>query len=101
MASPAKLDKWGYERVGYDPRPVVAYAASAPATRPAHVNWGAWERRVASAALIAGLFWGLKALDPELRNLNILWETPGPLEMCGISALIWVHVWWRSSTRPK
>lgn len=98
---PVKPDAWGYERIGYTDERVVAYApATAGATDPA-VSWLRWERRVATALLAFGVLWGLHVLEPDFSNRSVLWQTPGPLESCGLAALLFLHTKWHGSVRPR
>jgi hypothetical protein len=101
MASRAHLDKWGYERTGYDNRPTVAYAGNGQRASEAGIHWTSWERRLATLALLGATCWAARIVRPDEHNIAALWETPGPLETCGISALLWLHAWWRSTVKLK
>jgi hypothetical protein len=101
MASRAHLDKWGYERTGYDDRPTVAYASSSHHPMDGGFNWIAWERRLAVLVVLGGVSWAARLVHPERHNIAVLWETPGLVESCGISALLWLHAWWRSTVKLK
>ncbi len=95
-------DVWGHEREGYssDHRQ-VAYAPVKPSAGPAIPNWLHWEERLGSLAAGIGVVWGVHVAATHLRIVDSLWETSGPLELCAISTLIWLHAKWRRSTRLR
>jgi hypothetical protein len=95
-------DMWGHEREGYsEHRPQVAYApAKAVAGMPA-LSWPHWEERLGAMGAGLGVIWGVHVTATHPGILDALWETPGPLELCAICTLIWLHAKWRRSTRLR
>lgn len=99
MATSAKIDKWGYERVGYEDHQVVAYAPARPQPAKAGFDWICAERRLALTLFGAAVLWGVHVMEPDFSNLSVLWSTPGPLELSGIAALVRIHARWRLGYR--
>jgi hypothetical protein len=97
-------DHWPAEREGYHQTKIpVAYA-------PVRVQGGSvlrkrWiraEERLGSLVAGGGLIWTAHALTTHyegLTRIGIL--PPGPLEICAIGVLIWLHAKWRRSTRVE
>ncbi len=95
-------DAWGHEREGYsEVRPTVAYAPGKPLVGTPAPSWLHWEERLGSLGGGFGVIWGAHVAATHLGNLNSLLETSGPLELCAISTLIWLHAKWRRSTRLR
>lgn len=95
-------DVWGHEREGYSQhRPQVAYAPAKPVLGMSTPSWLHWEERLGSLGAGLGVIWGVHVSATHLRVLDALWETPGPLELCAISTLIWLHAKWRRSTELR
>ena len=95
---------WPVERQGYSDVPRPAYAAAttgAPPLPPLHRRMAIrTERRIAGLIMLAGIVWIARTLIGQeslsaLRILGLL--PPGPLEITGIGALIWLHAQWRRS----
>ncbi len=104
MASKSVIhrDVWGHEREGYThERPQVAYAPVKPVAGPLVPNWLHWEERLGSLAAGAGVIWGVQVGATHPRIMDALWQTSGPLELCGISTLIWLHAKWRRTTKLR
>ncbi len=94
-------DLWGHEREGYThDRPPVAYAPAKPTARTPP-SWLHWEERLGALGAGFGIIWGVHVSATHPAILDALWETPGPLEACAISALIWLHAKWHRSTRLR
>jgi hypothetical protein len=94
---PAMKDStWGYEREGYaENAPVVHVAAP-------HLNVqqriGAtvlWEERVGSLIAGGGGAWVAYAGTLHGSIQAYIWTIPGPLELCAVGVLIWLHAKWR------
>lgn len=92
-------DVWGHEREGYTERRQVAYAPAKPVAAPSTPPWLRFEENLGSLGGSAGVVWGVQVVTSHLPNLEAILETPGPLEMCAVSALIWLHAKWRRSLR--
>jgi hypothetical protein len=88
---------WPEERSGYDAPVPVAYAAVAVTASPRpRVPLWVEEKLVAGIAL-AGVLWCVQVMTDPISRLTNLIATPGPLEVCGISILFWLHTRWRHS----
>lgn len=95
-------DQWGHEREGYsEHRPQVAYAPAKSIGGPSAPSWLRWEERLGSLGAGFGVIWGVHVAATHPAILDALWETPGPLELCSIATLIWLHAKWRRSTRLR
>jgi len=96
---------WDEGREGYVDRHVVAYvpvpkpAAVKPA-QPTHSLSIQWEERVASLVAAAGAAW---AVYVATVDVNALWRVqimpPGPVEICALGVLSWLHAKWRRSSQ--
>ncbi len=95
-------DLWGQEREGYcEQRPQGAYAPARPVAGISGPSWLHWEKRFGSLGAGLGILWGVRVAASHPSILDALWETPGPLELCAISTLIWLHAKWRRTTRLR
>lgn len=95
-------DHWGHEREGYTPdRPQAAYAPAKSLAAPNVPQWLRWEERFSSLGAGFGVIWGARVAATHPSVLDALWETPGPLELCAIGTLIWLHAKWLRSTRLR
>ena len=104
MASKAAIhrDVWGHEREGYSQhRPQVAYAPAKSLAGLQAPKWLHWEERIGSLGAGLGVIWGVHVSATHPGIMDALWETTGPLELCAISTLIWLHAKWRRSTRLR
>ena len=113
MPGPGKGDffDWGEGREGregYIDRPVVAYVAMPkPTVDPAlnaakqkHALSVQWEERVASLIAAAGAMWTVYVATEDYTNLwRLQFLPPGPLEVCALGVLAWLHAKWRRSTQ--
>jgi hypothetical protein len=95
---------WPVERQGYSNVPRPAYAAvttNTSALPPRHRRIAIrTEGRIAGLIMLTGIVWIARTLIGQeslsaLRILGLL--PPGPLEITGIGALIWLHAQWRRS----
>jgi hypothetical protein len=57
------------------------------------------ETRVGSLVAAAGLIMAAKTGTMNVSSLADLTFPPGPLEICAIGLLIWLHAKWRHATR--
>ena len=99
---------WDEGREGYIDRPVVAYVPlpkSAvtpvkPAKQQQHSLNIQWEERVASLIAAAGAIW---AAYVATVDYTALWRVqimpPGPVEICALGVLAWLHAKWRRSAQ--
>ena len=95
-------DSWGHEREGYSEDRRVAYAPAKAAAAPSTgIPWAWLEERIGWLGGAAGIIWSVQVATSHLPNRDALWETRGPLELCGISILIWLHAKWRRSVRLR
>jgi len=79
----------------------VAYAPARPVIGPSAPHWLHWEERVGALGAGIGVIWGVQISTTDPRVLDTLWQTGGPLELCAICTLIWLHAKWRRSTRLR
>jgi hypothetical protein len=59
-----------------------------------------WEVRIGSLLAAAGLIWTARIASSDLTGLDALSFTNlprGPLEVCAIGILVWMHAKWRQS----
>jgi hypothetical protein len=99
MASQANLQPniWSGEPASY---PAVAVG---PVRKPRPIERKSWSRRIkteerlGSLVASAGLIWGTQVLTANIHDLDSLTRTPGPLEVCALGILIWLHAKWRRS----
>jgi len=100
---------WDEGREGYVDQHVVAYVtppkpAANPAVKPGkqdnHSLSIRWEERVASVIAAAGAVW---AVYVATQDVNALWKVqimpPGPVEICALGVLAWLHAKWRKSNQ--
>jgi len=99
---------WDVGREGYIDIPRVAYA---PMPKPAVVKPPAKqknsltiqaEERVASLIAAAGAIWGVYVATMDYTNLwRMKIMPPGPLEVCALGVLAWLHAKWRRSNQVR
>lgn len=95
-------DVWGHEREGYSAhRPQVAYAPAKLAAEASAPHWLHWEERLSSMGAGLGVLWGVHVSATHPNVLDALWETTGPLELCAVASLFWLHAKWRRSTQLR
>jgi len=90
---------WSGEPASY---PVVAVGPIRKRTPVEHKSW--WKRikteeRFGSLIASAGLLWGTQVLTVDIHDVNSLMRSPGPMEICAIGILIWLHAKWRRSVQ--
>jgi hypothetical protein len=58
------------------------------------------ESRIGSLVAAIGIIWAAHVSTQDFTTLNSLLPLPaGPLEVCGVGVLIWLHAKWRKSAR--
>ena len=95
---------WDEGREGYVDHHVVAYV---PVPKPAAVVKPAeqkhslsiqWEERVASLIAAAGAMWAVYVATVDYTQLwRVQIMPPGPVEICALGVLAWLHAKWRRS----
>lgn len=93
-------DFWPEHENGQPPaRPQVAPAASS-GSRLWNLLFGIQtETRVGSLLAAAGLIMAAKTGTTHIPSLANFTFPPGPLEICAIGMLVWLHAKWRRATR--
>lgn len=95
---------WDAGRDGYvDVRPTAKYTAFPKTARPSgqsnSLSIGA-EERVASLIAAAGMIWGVYVATTDYASLlQLQIMPPGPVEVCGLGILLWLHAKWRRSLK--
>jgi len=92
-------DVWGHEREGYTEKHQVAYAPAKSASAPSAPTWLRIEQNLGSLGASAGVVWGVQVATSHLPDIGAIMQSPGPLEVCAVSTLIWLHAKWRRSVR--
>jgi hypothetical protein len=96
---------WDRGREGYLDLPQKpVYAAVA---KPAQKSKGqepllsiSTEVRVGSLITAGGMIWGVYAATLHFSGaLNLELIPPGPIEVCALGILVWLHAKWRRSTK--
>ncbi|HYG97861.1 MAG TPA: hypothetical protein VD837_01930 [Terriglobales bacterium] len=59
------------------------------------------EERIGSLIAAAGIIWAAHGVTSNPDALYTLPLQQGPLELCGIGILIWLHGKWRRSVAPQ
>ena len=58
------------------------------------------ESRIGSLVAAIGVIWATHVSTQDFTTLNNLLPLPaGPLEVCAVGVLIWLHAKWRKSAR--
>jgi len=96
--------EWDLDREGYLKPPPVAYAPiHAPARKPAkdgHFLSIHAEVRLGSLIAAAGTIWAVYVATVDYDSLwRLQIMPPGPVEVCAIGILAWLHAKWRRSIR--
>src|SRR5581483_6191054 len=92
-----RAELWPAEREGYDTPVPVAYAAAPGKRSPRHRFPIRAESRRGSAAIGVGVIWAVQVMTAPIATAQALLFTPGPVEVCGIGRLVWLHAKWRRS----
>jgi hypothetical protein len=92
----------GYENVR---TPVVYAPVRTPATKPekkGHLLSVRWEERLASLIAAGGAIWAVYVATTDYDNLwRLQIMPPGPIEVCALGILVWLHAKWRRSTQVR
>ncbi len=60
------------------------------------------EARLGSLIAAGGVIWAADISTAGFHNMNSLFPMPaGPLEVCALGILIWLHAKWRGSVKLK
>ncbi len=60
-----------------------------------------WEERIASLIAAGGAIWTVYVATQDYANLlRLQIAPPGPVEVCALGILAWLHAKYRRSTRP-
>jgi hypothetical protein len=86
------------ERQGYE----VNYATPRAVKSVDRISF--WKRIKTEELLGTLIFWGgicwaVQILTKDIANMFRLLLTPGPLEVCGVGLLVWIHAKWRRSVK--
>lgn len=57
------------------------------------------EARIGSLIAAAGIIWAVYVATRSFTGIDNLLMPTGPLEVCGLGVLIWLHSKWRGSVR--
>jgi len=60
-----------------------------------------WEERIGSIVAGGGIAWATAAATDRLRGFEGILSSSGPMEICAVGILIWIHAKWRRSTTVK
>lgn len=97
---------WDAGREGYlDLPPTPTYAPVPKAARKPPAQSSSLsirtQERVASLMAAAGMVWGVYVATVDYAGLwRLQIAPPGPLEVCGLGILLWLHAKWRRSLKP-
>ena len=101
MRSQAKsADVWPQERQGYHETVTPAYAALPKSTSARYPTSVKTEERIGSLVAGVGIIMIAQTVTHNfagITRIGIL--SPGPLEVCAIGILIWLHGKWRRAAR--
>jgi len=94
-------DDWPQERVGYTDVRHGEYAPTPTTRRNQPLTLVRVEEILSSLIAAAGVIWGVRIATTNPSNLDALCQTPGPLEVCAIGILVWLHAKWRRSVSTR
>lgn len=61
-----------------------------------------YQERVGSLVAAGGIIWAAQVASQDVSTLwNFSVTQPGPLEVCALGILMWLHARWRASVQPK
>lgn len=95
---------WDAGREGYvDLPPTPKYTAVTKAAKPAGQSSFLsirTQERFASLIAAAGMIWAVYVATTDYASLLLLQVMPpGPVEVCGLGILLWLHAKWRRSLK--
>ncbi len=98
--SASNPDFWPKEREGFVEPPRPAYVAVRVTPSPRRNAFCKYEERVGSVIAGVGLIWAAQVASSHYAILShmAVWP-PGPLEVCAIGILVWMHAKWRRSVK--
>lgn len=89
------------ERQAYTPGDAI-YTKTGKRRAMASQNNGRTQGQIGKLLIGGGMIWAAYAFR---TNYTALWQpglhVPGPLEVCAIGILVWLHAKWRRSLQPK
>lgn len=59
------------------------------------------EERIASLVAAAGIVWAAQVATSHFTTINNVFLPQGPLEICGVGILTWLHAKYRRSISMK
>ncbi len=101
-SSRVRKDLWPAEREGFSEPLRPAYVAVRVTPSPRLSPFTKYEERIGSIIAGGGLCWAANAMVHQAGTFtNVgLWPA-GPLEVCAIGILVWLHAKWRRSVRVR
>ncbi len=57
------------------------------------------ESRIGGVVASIGIIWATHLITRDFSGFDNLTLPPGPLEVCAVGVIIWLHAKWRSSLR--
>ncbi len=95
-------DFWPEEREGFSEPLRPAYVAVRVTPSPRFSSVTKYEERIGSIIAGGGLCWAANVLVHQTGAMSNVGMWPaGPLEVCAIGILIWLHAKWRRSLRVR
>ena len=97
---------WNSGREGYLDTPRTPTYLATPKTANASKGQSGWlsisaETRLGSLIAGGGMIWIAYVASTDYAGLwRLQIAPPGPLEVCALGILVWLHAKWRRSTRP-
>jgi hypothetical protein len=105
-SDPSDYIDWDARREGYlqsQDKFVPVVAIPKPAKKPAgsgHLLSIRGEERLGSLIAAAGTIWAVYVATVDYNNLwRMQIMPPGPVEVCAVGILAWLHAKWRRSTK--
>ncbi len=96
----ANPDFWPKEREGFVEPLRPAYAAVRFTPSPRRTASLRLEERIGSVIAGAGLCWAAHVATTQAAVLaSVAVWPPGPLEVCAVGILVWMHAKWRRAMR--
>ena len=105
MTKPYQNDylDWNKRRDGYDNSPAAYVPTPKPAAKASSTGYLlsiAAEERVGSLIAAGGTIWAVYVATTDYAGLwRMQIMPPGPVEVCLVGVLAWLHAKWRRSTK--